>query len=196
MFSATVMLRKERVVLKHHADAALLDRHVGDVLAVHEYAALGGPLEAGEHGECGRLARPRGAQQRQKLAAGDLEVESADGVDRAVIAFANVDKPNERLWNRREHAPVQRIPCQPARCRVGELLHLGARRLDDRRELLFLGGAEGGGVGRRHPDLGGALLVEGGLHAGLSAAPAWSAPKASRPLPAARRPARRRRPTR
>src|SRR5437868_2162380 len=46
----------------------------------------------------------------------------------------------------------------------GSLLDLGARRLDDRRQPLLLGGAEGHGVGRAHPDLGGALLIERLLH--------------------------------
>ena len=95
---------KQRVVLEHHADAALLDRHGGDVLAGHEDAAAARLLEARQHGERGRLARARGAEQGQEFAGLDLEVEGAHGVDLAVVALADVDEPDQRFRTSRAHA--------------------------------------------------------------------------------------------
>src|SRR5262249_47477666 len=56
----------------------------GDVLAAELDAPGVGLLEAGDHPQRGRLARPRRAQQREELAALHLQIELLDGDDVAV----------------------------------------------------------------------------------------------------------------
>ncbi len=68
MFCSTRHVRKERVALEHHADAALVRGQPPDRLSVQEDLALGRKLEAGEHHQRRRLAGARWAKQRQELA--------------------------------------------------------------------------------------------------------------------------------
>ena len=90
-------VRKQRVVLEHHAEIALVRRGAGDGLAVEQDLAGGGRLEAGQHHQRGGLARARGAQQRQELAAADVQVELAHHQVHAVVGLLHADKADQRL---------------------------------------------------------------------------------------------------
>jgi hypothetical protein len=71
-------VREESVVLEHHADTALVGRHVVDRRLVEIDLAMGRRLEAGQHHEARGLARPGRPQHGEKLAAFDVEVEVFD----------------------------------------------------------------------------------------------------------------------
>ena len=66
-------MRKQRVVLEHHVDRPLVRRHLRDVLAVEQDAALIRRLEAGQHAQQRGLAAAARAQQREELAGADVE---------------------------------------------------------------------------------------------------------------------------
>ena len=66
---------KERVVLEHHADTALVHGERGHVAIAEPHTAGLGRDEPREHAKQRRLAAARGAQQREELAAGNLEVQ-------------------------------------------------------------------------------------------------------------------------
>jgi hypothetical protein len=67
-------VREQGVVLEHHADAALVRRHVVDRIAAQIDLAVGGRLKTGQHHQAGGLARSRTAQHGQELALGDVKV--------------------------------------------------------------------------------------------------------------------------
>jgi hypothetical protein len=69
---------EERVALEDRVRRPLERRQPGDVDAVDEDAPLGRLLEAGDHPQRRRLAAAARAEQREELAAGDVEVERAD----------------------------------------------------------------------------------------------------------------------
>ncbi|MNN60296.1 hypothetical protein D3C81_1754670 [compost metagenome] len=66
-------MREQRVGLEHHVDRPLVGRQVGDVLAVQVDAPRGGPLEAGEQAQQGRLAAAGAAEQGEDLALVDAQ---------------------------------------------------------------------------------------------------------------------------
>ena len=76
-------MRKQREVLKHQTDAALLRRHEavgpGDLVPVDEHAAGAWPLDTGGYPEQRRLAASGGSQQADDLARRHVE---ADIVER------------------------------------------------------------------------------------------------------------------
>jgi hypothetical protein len=80
-------VRKQRVVLEHHPDLALVRRDVVDRPAVEQNLAMGGGFEPRQHHQAGRLARARRAQHGQKLALTDVEVQVLDDQRLAVIAL-------------------------------------------------------------------------------------------------------------
>ncbi len=80
-------VRKQRVVLEHHAKVALVRRRAGDGLFVEEDFARGGRLETGQHHQRGGLAGARGAQQGQEFTALDLQVQVLDDQLAAVVGF-------------------------------------------------------------------------------------------------------------
>src|SRR6266542_1281071 len=71
-------VRKERVVLEHHAKAAPLRRHSRDVASVELDRSLVGLEQPGDAVERGRLAASRGAEEADELASGHLEIEPVD----------------------------------------------------------------------------------------------------------------------
>ena len=54
-------VRKQRIILEHHADAALVGRDAVDRLVLEEYFPVGCGLESREHHEAGGLAGARGS---------------------------------------------------------------------------------------------------------------------------------------
>ena len=76
-------MRKQRVVLEHHVDRAQMRRHLRDVLAAEQDAALVRRLETGEHAQQRGLAAAARAEQRKKLPGADIQRQP---VHRAEIA--------------------------------------------------------------------------------------------------------------
>src|SRR5438876_11200525 len=116
-----VEVRKQRIVLKHHAEAPLRGRHRRDVLARHRDPAAIGRFEAGQETQHGRLTASRRPQQRQNLAARDVERDRADGhiVGPAFFDRLNLQKcaqwpfPVPRTcWS---HQRIQSGPCSARR---------------------------------------------------------------------------------
>src|SRR6185437_9343287 len=86
-------MRKQRIVLEHGVDVALVGRHAFGGLAENLDMTLVGLLEAGDEAQARGLARARGAEHGEELAFGDVERDAVDGADRAEPA-ADVHKPD------------------------------------------------------------------------------------------------------
>src|SRR6185369_2928016 len=84
---------EQGVVLEDEADAPLADVGIGGVLAMEEHGARVGHLEAGDHAQQRRLARPRWAEQRDELAGRNVEAEvvADDGLAEALVQVAHLD---------------------------------------------------------------------------------------------------------
>jgi hypothetical protein len=74
---------KERVGLEDDAEVALGGRRVADVAAVDLDRALVLGVEAGDGAQERGLAAARGAEEADELAAGDVEVDGAQGLEAA-----------------------------------------------------------------------------------------------------------------
>jgi hypothetical protein len=96
-------VRHQRVVLKHHAEAALARRHGGHVLAVDEDAAGRRRHHAGDDVEERRLSRAARPQQRHELAGGDRKLEPAERDD-AAVRLADI------LERDRRHPSLRPLP--------------------------------------------------------------------------------------
>jgi hypothetical protein len=136
---ADVHVGKQRVVLEHRVDVALERRPAGDVLAVQQDPAGGGQLEARDHPQRRRLARPRRAQHGEELAVGHVEVHAGDGDDLAESLLDRIEPHCRRRvlrgWRaaRRRKRPAgiprRRVGCGRNRQALLETAAL-ARRLD------------------------------------------------------------------
>ena len=105
-------VREQRIVLEHHADAALVRGHVVDRLVLQVDFAVGGGLEARKHHEGGGLAGTRWAKHGQELALGNVQVEVLHDERFAVIALLHIDEANHRVACRvLGHSPVS-SPCK------------------------------------------------------------------------------------
>jgi len=85
-------VREKRIILEHHADAALVRGDIVDALAVEPDLAKGRGFEAREHHQTRRLSRTRRPEHREKLTARNVEVEIFDDECLAIIAFLHVVK--------------------------------------------------------------------------------------------------------
>jgi hypothetical protein len=72
---------KQGVVLKNHAQVALVDRGVVDAFAFDENIAFGGLLQAGHHAQQGGLAASGRAQQGHQAAFLDVKIHFFDSHD-------------------------------------------------------------------------------------------------------------------
>ena len=90
-------MREKRIILKHHADAALVRRDVVDADPVKLDFAMGGSLEPGQHHKAGGLARPGGPKHCKKFTLGQGKVQIFDDQSLAVIALLHALKSNERV---------------------------------------------------------------------------------------------------
>ena len=82
---ADVEVGEERVVLEDHVDRALVRRIGGHVAAAQEDRPAGRELEPADHPQRRRLAAARRAEQREELAAADLERDAVDRPDLAEL---------------------------------------------------------------------------------------------------------------
>src|SRR5580704_1456894 len=73
-------VREERVALEDHADVPTVRRLAGQVAALEEDGPGRRLLEAGDHHERARLARAARPEQRDELAARDVETDPVDGI--------------------------------------------------------------------------------------------------------------------
>ncbi|EDT05454.1 conserved hypothetical protein [Burkholderia ambifaria IOP40-10] len=78
-------VRKQRVALEHHRDAALGGRHVVDAAAVDRQLAVAQVLEARDHPQQGRLAAAGRPEEHAELVRADLQIDVAN--DRRVLAI-------------------------------------------------------------------------------------------------------------
>ena len=118
-------VRKQRVVLEHHAEIALVRRCAGDLAAIEHDVARGGRLEPGQHHQRGGLARARWPQQRQELAFADVQVQILDHQGVAVVGFLDTGEGDESLF--RFHAVGCFRGCQCRECRA----HVGTSTYTD-----------------------------------------------------------------
>ena len=98
-------VRKQRVVLEHHADVALVRRHQRHVAVAEPGLAAVGAHEARQHHQQGRLAGTGRAEQGDEFAAGDLEADVVERSERAVALGDVADRDRQR--DRRA------VPCLP-----------------------------------------------------------------------------------
>src|SRR5262249_27454606 len=98
---------EERVVLEHEADVPLADRGVGDVLLVVEDRARVGHVEPRDDAEEGRLPGARRPEQREQLAAGDLEAHVVQRDERAERLRKMPDR--DAHWRRSASARSRRV---------------------------------------------------------------------------------------
>src|SRR5262249_22912986 len=78
---------KQRIVLEHHADVALIRLAQREVVPVELDHATRRSLEAGDHQQRGRLARAARPQEGDEFATLDVDRDVIDGVAVAVIGF-------------------------------------------------------------------------------------------------------------
>jgi hypothetical protein len=75
-----VQMRKQRIVLEHHADAPILGldmgRRVGEHAAVHAHAARGQPFQPRHRAQQRRLAAARRPDQHADLALGQRQADA------------------------------------------------------------------------------------------------------------------------
>jgi hypothetical protein len=69
---------EQRVVLEDDADVAVLGRHARDRASVDRNLALGRSGESSHHHERGGLARSAGPEERDELAAPDVQIDRID----------------------------------------------------------------------------------------------------------------------
>ena len=75
----------ERVVLKYHGDIAIARPVPGNIPAADLDAAVTGVFEPGDGAQEGRLAAAGRADQHRELARGDFEIDTAHGMESAVV---------------------------------------------------------------------------------------------------------------
>ncbi|MNP01130.1 hypothetical protein D3C76_929340 [compost metagenome] len=90
-------VREQRVVLEHHADVALVRRHVVDRAPGQLDFTGGGGFEAGQHHQAGGLARAGRAKQGEELALADIQVEVFDDQRLAVVALLHTTEADQRF---------------------------------------------------------------------------------------------------
>ena len=90
-------MRKQGIVLEHHADLALVHRGMADVAAVEADLARIGLDEAGDGAQQRGLAAPAGAQQAEELAIGEGERDAGQGGDGTVMLLDSVDLDDAHL---------------------------------------------------------------------------------------------------
>ena len=84
-------MRKQRVVLEHHVDRALVRQHLRDIGAVQQDAAFVRRLEAGQHPQQRGLAAAARTEQREKFAAPDIERQAVHRPQRAELLHHRID---------------------------------------------------------------------------------------------------------
>jgi hypothetical protein len=88
-------MRKQRVILEHHADVALVGRHIVDGISVQDDVAVGGCFESRQHHQTGGLSGARRPEHGDEFTLLDVQVEILDHQRFAVVALLYLDESNE-----------------------------------------------------------------------------------------------------
>ena len=96
---------KERVLLEHGVDVALVGRHSGDVGTLEKDPSRGRLLEAGDHLQRGGLAAAGGSEHGEELTPPDGEVGVLDG-DEVAVLLAHVIESDDVAGCRRIRCAV------------------------------------------------------------------------------------------
>jgi len=99
-------MRKQRVVLEHHADVALVRRHVIEQLAVEADFAAGREFEARQHHQARGLARAGRPEQRQEFAAANVEIQRFDDERLAVVGLSHAAKTDDHIIGLHRGCPL------------------------------------------------------------------------------------------
>src|SRR5262245_23479705 len=91
-------MRKERVVLEHGIDVALVGRHAFGGLAEDLDVTFCRLLETGNEAQAGGLARAGRAEHGEEFALGDIEGHAVDGPHRAEMAADIREFDGWRHW--------------------------------------------------------------------------------------------------
>ena len=90
-------VREQRVVLKHHADVALVRRHVVDSAARELDLARSRGFKPRQHHQAGGFARPGRPEQGQELAFANVQVEVFHNQVFAIVAFLHATKADQNV---------------------------------------------------------------------------------------------------
>ncbi|MNQ22351.1 hypothetical protein D3C85_354930 [compost metagenome] len=90
-------VREQRVVLEHHADVALVRRHVVDRTACQQDLARRRRFKAGEHHQTGGLAGAGRPEQGEEFAFANVQVEVFDDQVLAVVALLHSTKADQNI---------------------------------------------------------------------------------------------------
>ncbi len=93
-------VRKQRVVLEHHAHVALVRWHVVDRPAIEEDFPRRGRLEASQHHQAGGFARAGRPEQGEEFAAADVQIQIPDDQRLTVIALLDAAKAHQDIVRR------------------------------------------------------------------------------------------------
>ena len=88
-------VRKQRIVLEHHADPALVRRHLVDRTPAKTDLSVRRSLEARQHHQAGRLAGTGRPQHRQKFTPSDRQIQVFDDKCLSIIAFLHMLEGDE-----------------------------------------------------------------------------------------------------
>jgi hypothetical protein len=89
-------MRKERIALKHHRDAALGGRHVIDDAPADRQVAVRHIFEPCDHAQQRGLAAARRPEEHAKLVLADLQIDVADHGRVVSIRFLHAPQGNAR----------------------------------------------------------------------------------------------------
>ena len=106
-------MRKQGVILEHHADAALVRGQGVDGLASEKDFAMGDGLKTGQHQQAGGLAGSRRSEHGQEFAFFDIEIEVFDDQRLAVIALFDIAEANQGVRAAASGISHQRNASQP-----------------------------------------------------------------------------------
>src|SRR5689334_14157352 len=95
-------VRKERVLLEHHANIAPIGGYAGNIIVAYEHPPGIGPRKPRDGTKARRLARAARAEEGDELTLLDLEI---DAVERTEVAEALADRLEA---DSRHGAPLQR----------------------------------------------------------------------------------------
>jgi hypothetical protein len=99
-------VREQRVVLEHHADPALVRRHVVELAVAQHDPPFGGRLEPGQHHQAGRLPRAGRPEHRDELTFGDVEIKILNDQDLTVVGLLDLRELDERRFIVRHSPPL------------------------------------------------------------------------------------------
>jgi hypothetical protein len=90
-------VREQGVVLEHHADVALVRRHVVDGTPGQQDFARGRRFKTGEHHQAGGLAGAGRSEQGEEFAFANVQVEVFDDQVLAVVALLHSTKADQNI---------------------------------------------------------------------------------------------------